>query len=451
MIEDIENNSIVICSNNIKKELLLNNKFLKNIKFMTIAEFITNYFGTYKIDSIYYVMKKYGFNYDVTLEYLDNIYYDYEALKDLYYDLECNDLLDINQLFKKELSNKKIYVIGYYNLDEYVIKTLNELNAIFIREDNNNYKHEVFEFNTIEDEIEYVINDIINSHKEHLSDVYLVNVDDNYYNSLRRLFKLFNVNINLREKNSIYSIREVQLFIKYIKKNNYINLDIINNNDIRNKIIDIINKFNIVDLDKYYIEIIENNIKTAYLDQEIYDNAVNVIDINDIYLKDKYYYFMNFNQGSVPKIFHDDKLIKDFYRKNIGLNTSLDNLNNYKKMIIDKLNNYQNIIITYKIKDDYKNYVKSPFIDELNLDVKKDISKEYNHSNNYNKLELSKMLDDYSKYNIINNKMDDLYKTYKNLEYKKYDNSFKNIDYSLLKKYINNKINISYSSMDNFF
>ena len=157
---------------------------------------------------------------------------------------------------------------------------------------------------------------------------------------------------------------------------------------------------------------------------------------------------MNFNQGSVPKVFHDDKLIKDIYRKELGLNTSLDNLINYKNMVIDKLNNYKNITITYKLKDNYSNYIKSPLIDELKLNIINDISKEYNYSNKYNILELANMLDNNINDSIIN----DLYTTYKDIDYMTYDNTFNNIDYSLLKKYINNKdINISYSSMDLFF
>lgn len=451
MVNDIDNNSIVICSNNIKKEILLNSNVLKNIKFLTIKEFTNNYFGTYKVDAIYYVMKKYGFNYDVTKEYLDNMFYDYEPIKDFYYDLECNDLLDINKLFKKELNNKKIYVIGYYNIDKYIVDTLNELNAIFVQSSNNGFKHDVHEFNTMEEEVVYVINDIINNHKDNLNDVYLLNLDESYNNSLKRLSKMFNININLRENNSIYSTMEVQEFIKNLKSNNTIDLDIIKNIDIKNKIIDIINKYNIKDVDKYYIEILESNIKKTYLDQDIYDNAVNIADIDDIYLDNKYYYIMNFNQGSVPKIYHDDKFIKDSYRQKIGLNTSLDNLNNNKKMIIDKLNNFQNITITYKLKDDYKNYVKSPLIDELNLDVVKDSNNEYKYSNKYNKLELAKMLDNYIKFNELDSNLNNLYKTYNDMDYMKYDNTFKNVDYKELKKYINNKINISYSSMDNFF
>jgi len=450
MFKDIVDNSIIICPNNIKKDILLNNNDLKKIKFYTINEFVNNYYGTYKIEAIHYVMNKYHFNYDVAKEYLDNIFYDYEPLKDFYYDLECNDLLDINKLFKREIDKKKIFVIGYYNLDRYIVDLFNKLDFTFI-EYTNNYSHNAYELNDIEDEIVFVINDIMKNHKDTLKDVYLVNIDDSYYSSIKRLFNFFNININLKENNSIYSIKEVQDFLNELKLNKKLNFGLITNIEIKNDIIDLINKYKIVDIDEYYIQIIENELKNIKLDQELYENAVNVINISDIYLPDKYYYIMNFNQGVVPKIFHDDKFIKDSYREKIGLNTSLDNLNNYKKMVTNKLSNYENIIITYKLKDNYKNYIKSPLIDELNINVINDIKKEYNSSNVYNKLELAKMLDNYTKFNIIDSSLKDLHTTYNNIDYMNYDNSFKNIDFELLRKYINRPINISYSSMDLFF
>ena len=450
MINEIENNSIVICSNRIKKEILLNCNYLKKIKFITIEEFIKNYYGTYKTEAIYYVMEKYGYTYDVAKEYLDNIFYNYEPLKDMYYDLECNDLLIVDELFKKEVLNKKIYVIGYYNLDKYVVDTLKELNAIFIN-NNNKCIHDVYELKTMDDEIVFVINDIIKNHKDNIKDVYLVNIDNTYNNSIKRLFKLFNLNINLKENNSIYAIKEVQEFVKYLKEKNSIDLDLINNVDIKNKIIDIINKYNITNIDNYYIDILESNIKNCYIDNITYDNAVNVIDIEDMFLDDKYYYIMNFNQGSVPKVFSDDKLIKDSNRSILGLNTSLDCLNNYKKMVIHKLNNYKNITITYKLNDYFKSYIKSPLVDELKLNVIKDIKIEYNYSNKYNKLELAKMLDDYSLFNIEGDNLNDLYTTYSDINYSTYNNEFSGLDNNLLKEYLNNSINISYSSMDSFF
>ena len=72
------------------------------------------------------------------------------------------------------------------------------------------------------------------------------------------------------------------------------------------------------------------------------------------------YYILNFNQGVIPKVFHDDDLISDEIKKKLGINTSLDKVLNYKNKIINILNNYKNLTITYKLKDNYSEYMKSP-------------------------------------------------------------------------------------------
>ncbi len=147
MLEKIKDNSIIICNNNIKKDILLsmsNNKLLKNIKFITINDFIKNYYGDYDINAIYYVMKKYGYSYDVTKEYLNNIFYKYDVLDSLYQDLLDNNYLVFNELFKQEMNNKNIYVIGYKDIDKYILKDLEKINANFLEQQDNNYSHEVY-------------------------------------------------------------------------------------------------------------------------------------------------------------------------------------------------------------------------------------------------------------------------------------------------------------------
>ena len=50
----ITNNSIVICNNNYKKQILKNIKKLLNIKFMSMDEFIKSYYFDYDEKSILY-------------------------------------------------------------------------------------------------------------------------------------------------------------------------------------------------------------------------------------------------------------------------------------------------------------------------------------------------------------------------------------------------------------
>ena len=454
----IDDNSLVICPNNIKEKILLNmskNKELVNAKFMNIEEFKNNYYGTYKDDAMYFLLKNFNINYDVAKEYLNNLFYGYDKLNDVYNDLKENDLLVFNQYFEKELETRRIIVIGYNNLDKYLLDVLNKYNAQFNKESMGEFKPQVYEFNTISEEINYVANDIINKlDGKCLNDFYLVNVDDNYDVTLKRIFDMYNLPINFNKGSDIFGTLTVQEFIKNLidKRNIDDALNSIQKNDIYNIIIDIINKYSLpVDVDDEYIEIIKYDLKNTKIKESSYKNAINIISYDEINNQNSFYYFMNFNDGSVPAKVNDDMLIKDIDRANLGLNTSFERLQLEKECISNIISNYPNIIITYKLKDYFNTYMVSPLINDLGLSVSVIDKDTYNHSNLYNKLKLAEKLDDFYKFNINDRELSDLMTTYQDLEYKTYDNSFKGIDKNLLKDYLNNKLNLSYSSLDNYY
>ena len=454
----IDDNSLVICPNNIKEKILLNmskNKELVNAKFMNIEEFKNNYYGTYKDDAMYFLLKNFNINYDVAKEYLNNLFYGYDKLNDIYNDLKENDLLVFNQYFEKELETRRIIVIGYNNLDKYLLDVLNKYNAQFNKESMGEFKPQVYEFNTISEEINYVANDIINKlDGKCLNDFYLVNVDDNYDVTLKRIFDMYNLPINFNKGSDIFGTLTVQEFIKNLidKRNIDDALNSIQKNDIYNIIIDIINKYSLpVDVDDEYIEIIKYDLKNTKIKESSYKNAINIISYDEINNQNSFYYFMNFNDGSVPAKVNDDMLIKDIDRANLGLNTSFERLQLEKECISNIISNYPNIIITYKLKDYFNTYMVSPLINDLGLSVSVIDKDTYNHSNLYNKLKLAEKLDDFYKFNINDRELSDLMTTYQDLEYKTYDNSFKGIDKNLLKDYLNNKLNLSYSSLDNYY
>lgn len=454
----IEDNSLVICPNIIKDNILLNlskNKQLINVKFINIEEFKDNYFGTYKDDAMYFLLKNFNINYDVAKEYLENIFYGYNKLNDIYNDLKDNDLLIFNSYFKQELESRNIVVISYNEIDKCLVDILNKYNAEFIKDVVGTLKPQVYEFKTIDEEINYVANDIINKLDNNtLNDFYLVNVDDAYEIKLKRIFDMYNLPINFNKGNDIFGTITVQTFIKVLIDKRNINdaLDAINKNDIYNIIIDCINKYSLpMVVDDEYIEIIKYDLKNIKVKESSYKNAINVISYKEMNDKDKYYYYMNFNEGSVPAKVNDDKLIKDIDRVNLGLNTSFERLQLEKERISKVLSNYPNLIVTYKLKDYFSTYMVSPLVNDLGLIVKQVNAESYEHSNIYNKLRLAEKLDDFYKFNINDSELSDLMTNYQDLEYKTYDNSFKGIDKNILKDYLNNKMNLSYSSLDNYY
>ena len=449
---DLNDKDLIICPNNYKKELLLNSNELIDVKYMTLGEFLNNYCGTYKKEAIYFLHKTYNLDLDVVKEYLDNIFYNYDLLKEYYDLLKDNDLLVFNPSFKDELSNRNIKVVGYYYLDPYVVNILKEVGATIIDISYGNNKHDVLEFDTEEEEINYIINDIIEK-KLDLNKVFIVNTTDSQKILLNRLSSFYKIPINVYTKKDIYSTSNVKEFLTKLKETNNLedSISVINNETIYKKVINIINEFKVNDINDYYLNYLDNELKSSSIKVPIYKDAINLISYDDIVNDDNYYYFVSFNESIAPKTILDDELIKDKDRTNLGLLTSLEKIKLEKDKLAKIISNYSNMVITYHLKNNKETYLPSPLIKELDLNVIKSSFSISNYSNTYNKLLCSKYLDDYTKYNELNNDLSNLLSTYEDLPYASYDNSFKGVDKELLKEYLNNKTNLSYSSMDNYY
>ena len=162
-LNDINNETIIICSRNVKDYIIRLN-LLKPIKIMTIDEFRRELTFSYDEEAILYVMKEYNINYEIAKEYIENIYYvnnktyGYEKLDllvDIKNKLDSQNLLIYNEYFKNYLDNIKI-IIYDIKLNDYYLELLKPYDYKVINRKFLEYNHDIYEFKTIEDEVYYV-------------------------------------------------------------------------------------------------------------------------------------------------------------------------------------------------------------------------------------------------------------------------------------------------------
>ena len=434
-----KNYDTIICPDNIKKKILKQiseEKKIINLKFYTLNEFRNAYFGTYKVEAMYYLMKKYGYKYDVALTYLDNYYFNLELKKEL----------EENNLIKKEKVNiNKIIIIGYNKIDKYLLDEIKKYEYEIVEESEKKFKNKVYEFNTMEEEINFVISKIIDLQKNiNLNDICLVNVGNEYTNDIERLFKFNNIPINLNIKKSIYGTTIVKNFLKNLKEKKEITLE---DNEISKLIVKVVNKYAFKELDDIIIGCIEAELKKTYFKDEVLDCAINLVSIDEID-DSKYYFVLGFNEGVLPKHYVDEDYYNDSLKKEFGILTTLEKNLLDKKLVINKISR-ENVILSYRSKDGNKTLYPSSIIEELNLNVIKENIPNYN-SDLYNRLILSKKLDNLIKYNEIDEELNLLYSNYSNTNYLTYNNKFTGINKNLFDKFIDNNLVLSYSSIDNY-
>ena len=463
-LEDIEEDTLIVCSNRNKKLLLRKMSSLKkliNVIFLNKEEFFKLFYFSYDEKTIYYLIKKYNIKYDIAvmylkyLIYLDKDCYSNYKLNKLFSikkELDDNNLLIYDKYFFDYIKNKNIIIYGY-EIDKFFSKTISKFdNVKYINNKSNQYNHDVFAFSHINDEIEFVCQKICEliSNGVNINNIKLTNVNDEYNLVIKRIFNLYGIPIDLGDDIPLYYTLPSSYFLKNYASDlhsvieemkNVFNIDIVN------QIISIINKYTFVN-DKLLVkDMIIHDLMNTKVKKFKFNNKVEVIDIFDVCDED-YVFLIGFNQNSIPVIYKDEEYLSNKELETIGLETSNEKNISYKNRIINIIKSIKNLYISYKDKSYNNVFYPSNLIKELNMNVIS-IKNNYKFSNKYNKLKLCKMLDEYYKYNIKSDDFDRLYNTY-NLDYKNYNNKFIGIDFNDLNKIINNELSLSYSSMQTF-
>lgn len=462
----IDNNTIIICDDDIKKRMLeyLNNSSkLYSVKFMGIGNIVKGLFFDYDVKSINYLMHKYGINYDVALTYIKNMYYvdniNYSSKKlnilvEYKKELEDNKLLIKDDLFIDLIKKNKIVVCmkKITKYDRYIIDLLKQYTDVTIYEFNYpKYEHKVYEFSTIDKEIEYVaysICDLI-SKGININDIKIANIDDDYTSSIKRIFGYFNIPINLPNKSYILGTKIGKDFIDNYDSDINKTIEAIDKykgTDIYNSIIDICNKYCFVD-DYFEVkDMIIHDLGNTLVNQKKLKNAIEVVDYKSIF-DDEYVFLMNFNLKSIPIIYKDEDYITDnikpFY---------LDSTNEKNKMekviTIKSIDSIKNLVITFKDITPTSECYPSNLVDNYPL-VKPQIDIYKSYSSLNDKLKLAASLDELVKYGSKSKELNALKYNY-DIPYMAYDNKYVKVDIDDLYKIANNKLSFSYTNIEQY-
>ena len=447
---------VLITPNKIKNKIIeiVRSKYYNyNIKFMSLEDFIKKYIFDYNNKTIYYLMKEYDINLSSALVYINNLYYisdkldnnKMNILKEMKEYLDNNKLLIYNDRFREYIKDKEIYIYGYDYLDKYTLSILKDLNYKVIDykyRDNNIY--DVYEFDYIDDEVIFVIDRIYELLRKNIdiNKIKLI-ISNEYKEVIYRLFKIYNLPISLK-KRSIYSKKVVKDVLSNLD-NIGNNLDIIKDDDIKDKVVKVLNNYSFINDKEEVRELIVNDLKNTYLDEG--SSGIKISNINDYFEDDDYVFLLGFNKENIPILYKDNEYFNDKEKEILGYDTSNELNINKKIEVIKKIKNINNLIITYKLRDNNNSYTMSDLLIDIN--IIKDYKISYNNSDMANKILLANKLDNLVKYNVKEDDLDLLYSNY-NIPYMKYDNKYHNIDKNKLYKYLDNKLLLSYTAINNY-
>ena len=463
MLETIKNNTIIICNNNYKMQILKDIKKLINIKFMSMDEFIKSYYFDYDEKTILYVIKKYNIKYEIVLEYLNNLIYiedknynnkKLDFLVNLKQDLIDNNLLIFNNKFKSLIKDKDI-VIYNYSLSKFEKYLLRDLNYQVIENKTKEYTPAIYEFNTVEEEVEYVarkVSELINNGVD-INNIKLTNVSSDYINIITKIFNFYNLKINKFNNIPILSTVIGKTFFENLSsvENAVESIEKYNTTDTYNKIINLCNKYVWCDdIDDLKI-LLEYELKHTYIENTKYTHMIEVVDYKNYDFKEYYVFMLGFNQGIIPKLFKDEDYISDNIKPNY-LDNTIEKNKKEKEDIIKSIKNIKNLTITYKLKNSFITFYPSNLIDDLDCTVEKiELDYKTSYSEISDKITLTNMLDNLIKFGSIDTNLNLLNSNY-DIPYNTYSHSFTGLSKDKLNNFIKslNSFNLSYSSMDNY-
>lgn len=445
-------NALVVCPNDIKKEILKKKKTLIDTKFMTKEEYKNRYFFSYTNQTLDYLMEKYGYLLEVARMMVEELYVidlekTYQSSKLLKLQEIKRDLVEKGYLifdfpFRKYIEKKEIIVYGYYTLDQYEEEMFQK--ATILKEKKGKINHIVTCCETLEEEVIFVLEKITELYQKGvpLSKIYLANVTSEYHYSIKTLFEKYPIPIELDRKDCIYGTNIVKEYLKSGTLPGFTNEVVV-------KLIDVVNSLVEVKSSKHYQEFLIDKLKNTYLPSKKYKNAVTILDTLRPLDEESYLFILGCNQDVLPKIHKDLDYINDSLKEEVSLYSSSYKNKLERDYLEIVLSNTKNVILSYKKESNFQEYLKSSILSDLELE-EVEYSLKVSSSPSYNQLLLGKMLDNYYKYGEESPYLKPLYQTYQEIPYKTYRNTFTKINHSNYLNYIGNKLTLSYTSFNRY-
>lgn len=437
------------------------------VKFMTMEEFLENYFFRVKKEAYFYLLKREKQKISIieeAVKYLPFLVHpSYQSkklnhLKEILEDLEKNHLLERNPYFHSYLEMVKVVVYGY-QLAPFYQELFRQFNAKIMESKLEKKEIQtVYQFSDIEEEVGFVGGEILHKIKEGipLEKIKILSLFPEYRNPIRRIFRLLHIPIDIEEESKIFETFLGKATLKYLEEEESLEKLV---ERLKNEFPNTIEIDDIIHVLNEYTwhtgtpielkELIENDFKKVTFPRNYLKNCIECINLEQIE-EDDYYFLLGFNQENVPKVYKNEDFLSDSEKTELGLFTS-DEQNKVEKDTWKRiLSGTPHLTITYKKKSAFNPYNPSLLIEELNL-AKKEMSSSYLDSNLYNQVLLARYLDQLNKYGIIARNLNQLYYTYSQVPYMTYRNQFTGIQKEELSKFLKQKLTLSYSHINNFY
>ncbi|MFA7192707.1 MAG: PD-(D/E)XK nuclease family protein [Bacilli bacterium] len=463
------NHKIIIAPLVMHRALLKNlrdNDVFLNPKFFSREQLIKEYYGYFLNGSIIELMFLEKINYDTAKTFLNFLPFVHEsfgnlkleALLKMKQNLLKKNLYRKNTYLETEFKNKDIEIYGYEQNDYYLTLILEKIafenKKTFLRNEGLLNDQTVLKvFNNVEAEVHYVMNEIVSLIKSGVSaqNIKLFGVDETYLYQVEKYAKMYGINLNGLPPKSLFMTSIGKEFLSSYKKNQEIEPSVLEtfkekdlNKDeqsVKTLIVNYEDKR--LNFNEQY-DVYKNVLKENHAFQNRYKTAIEIIS-GDNGVKGQEVFVIGFRQGVYPLSKQDNDYLNEEEKQNIGY-ISIDKKNSDRLFsLLNFLKSDNNFHFSFALADLTSDFLPSFIATDNRFKKETPGLGLLDHSLLASKIELVKMLDLKSKYNVIE-QMLETYKSALSVPYKTYDHSFKGV----LAIDENTKLVHSYTNLNTF-
>lgn len=475
-LKDIKEETLLILPSNLKTKVLkrLNSlENLVNIKMISFEELKKEIFFSYDEDTIVYLMDKYNLSYEISLKYIENMYYLKDSinnsktkfLRELREELTKEKKIKYDPLFLDYYKDKSVLVWGYSYLTKFNKTMLMKFqNTKIISTLKKRDKLEVFLFKTLEEEVLYVTLEIVKLLKKgiNLNNIVILTSNEEYKKEFYKIFQVYDIPCDINTAPVISTVLVSDTLNRLKEQNTFENIDkyikekydLANDSNLAlyNKIISLINEYSVF---PYKFSTLLNAIKhrfkilasrTVNFSEEIKFESLN----NNYFEEEDFVFLVGFNEGEIPLIYKDEDYFSDTQKKIIDIDTSYELNKLEKDGVLTLIRCIDNVVISYKKRHLDEEFYPSILLTDDIFEVREVTIDEKNVSKKHAGIIQAKMLDNLIKYDL-NDKNLGLYYNSVSIPYRTYDNSFGKINPVSLHQYLNSKLTLSYTSIETFY
>ena len=443
--------------NGILKELSSQKK-ITDIKFMDLNEYRRNLFFDYDIRAIKYLKDRYGLSVDNAREIMNNLYYvedrDYKneklnRLVEYKRELDRQGLLIYNRLFNNFLSDKKVIVAGYGELNRFDRDLING-EVIPFEEKDRIYTLNVYE--SIEEEVEHLYNSIFDLLKDgaDINDIHILGATGEYESYFKRYNTYYDFKIITESSDKLIGTALARKFLDMIdslnKEEIYERL-MEDDGPLIKKLVNIINRYAEYDL-KEVKDFVIDDLKNTSVSDGSYRNGVKCAEMFTPFERKDHVFLIGFND-QIPVLKKDTEYITDKLRGLLKLSGVEEENELIKKNTRGYLSDIDNLYLSYCERSPFKKYNPNNLFAKQNIEEVRKTVGDYSRSEGVNRLKYAYMQDKYQKYGTRDSDYSLMYRNYGRNDYLSYSNKFSGLTGEQVKDL--GKVSLAYTSMNTFY